>query len=123
MLDFAMVGASRAANESAGAPDEAGAVEVTIPIESIDDAAAKLMQLGTEAKVLDPAALRARLAEQGLRDHDFVRRTEERFVGLSSFARSRSNFCGSMGSRTRAPWQGMIVVGWSRASCWRAQAR
>jgi predicted DNA-binding transcriptional regulator YafY len=66
MLNSLWSGVSRAANESAGVPDEAGAVEVTIPIESIDDAAAKLMQLGTEAKVLGPAALRARLADQAL---------------------------------------------------------
>jgi predicted DNA-binding transcriptional regulator YafY len=51
-----------AARESAEAPDDDGWVRVTIPIESIDQAAIDLLMLGTEAEVLKPRELRRRIA-------------------------------------------------------------
>ena len=49
---------AEAAQASAGRPDAQGWRRVTIPIESVDFAAAQLMRLGAQAKVLRPAALR-----------------------------------------------------------------
>jgi predicted DNA-binding transcriptional regulator YafY len=54
---------ARAAAETAGSPDNAGWRPVTIPIESFEQAAADLLRLGTEVEVLEPAALRRRIAE------------------------------------------------------------
>src|SRR6478752_5393080 len=51
-----------AARESAEAPDDEGWVRVTIPIESIDQAAIDLLMLGTEAEVVKPRELRRRIA-------------------------------------------------------------
>lgn len=51
-----------AARESAQPPDKDGWVEITIPIESIEQAAIDLLHLGTEAEVLKPRELRRRLA-------------------------------------------------------------
>ena len=51
-----------AARESAEAPDDEGWVRVTIPIESIDQAAIDLLMLGTEAEILKPRELRRRIA-------------------------------------------------------------
>jgi predicted DNA-binding transcriptional regulator YafY len=51
-----------AARESAEAPDNEGWVRVTIPIESIDQAAIDLLMLGTEAEILKPRELRRRIA-------------------------------------------------------------
>ncbi|HLG46166.1 MAG TPA: YafY family protein [Reyranella sp.] len=51
-----------AVRESAEAPDDDGWVRVTIPIESIDQAAIDLLMLGTEAEILKPRELRRRIA-------------------------------------------------------------
>ncbi|HEY2870515.1 MAG TPA: YafY family protein [Reyranella sp.] len=51
-----------AARETAEAPDDEGWVRVTIPIESIDQAAIDLLMLGTEAEILKPRDLRRRIA-------------------------------------------------------------
>jgi predicted DNA-binding transcriptional regulator YafY len=50
-----------AAEASAGRPDKSGWRRVTIPIESIPNAAAQLMRLGGEVRVLQPAELRRQL--------------------------------------------------------------
>ena len=59
---------TQAAAETAAPPDRDGWVRVVIPIESIDQAAADLIRLGTDAEVLEPADLRRRIAAtaQGL---------------------------------------------------------
>ncbi|MFC4912478.1 helix-turn-helix transcriptional regulator [Actinomadura gamaensis] len=54
--------AVRAARESA-CPVEDGWVEVTVPVESPDRAVLDLLRLGTDAEVLGPPELRARMAE------------------------------------------------------------
>jgi predicted DNA-binding transcriptional regulator YafY len=54
---------SRAAAETAGPPDSKGRRRVTIPIESVEQAATDLIRLGTEIEVLEPAALRKRIAD------------------------------------------------------------
>jgi predicted DNA-binding transcriptional regulator YafY len=51
-----------AARDSAEPPDDEGWVRVTIPVESIDQAAIDLLMLGTEAEVLKPRELRRRIA-------------------------------------------------------------
>ncbi|GAA4214019.1 helix-turn-helix transcriptional regulator [Actinocatenispora rupis] len=51
-----------AVDRTAGAPDEAGWVTVTIPIESLPQAEADLLRLGPHAEVRSPADLRERLA-------------------------------------------------------------
>jgi len=53
----------QAAAQTAGPPDADGWVQVVIPIEAIDQAAADLMRLGTDAEVIDPPELRHRIAE------------------------------------------------------------
>jgi predicted DNA-binding transcriptional regulator YafY len=53
---------SRAAEASAGPPDAHGWVRVVLPIEGLGHATAELLRLGAEAEVLEPAALRDRLA-------------------------------------------------------------
>src|SRR4029079_15107730 len=50
-----------AAERTARAPDADGWREVTVPIASIDDAAHQMLQLGGEAEVLEPRALREAL--------------------------------------------------------------
>lgn len=52
----------RAVAASAGAPDGAGWVEATMPIESVGHAHDELLRLGAEVEVLAPAALREDLA-------------------------------------------------------------
>jgi predicted DNA-binding transcriptional regulator YafY len=54
---------ARAGAESAGPPDAQGRVTVVIPTESIAQAAADIMRLGTEVEVLGPAELRRHIAE------------------------------------------------------------
>jgi len=53
---------ARAVAETAGAPDEHGWIEATLPIESTQHAESMLLRLGAEAEVLAPAELRAQLA-------------------------------------------------------------
>lgn len=53
----------QAARDTASAAEAGGWVQVEIPIESIDQAAADLLRLGTDVEVLKPAALRRRLAK------------------------------------------------------------
>jgi len=53
---------AEAARDSASAPDPEGWVRVTIPIESLDQAAIDLLLLGTEAEILKPRELRRRIA-------------------------------------------------------------
>ena len=55
---------AQAAEASAGKPDAAGWRRVTIPIESIPHAAAQVLRLGAQARVLKPAALRRALLER-----------------------------------------------------------
>jgi len=64
LLRLERLGASvaEAARDSADAPDGDGWMRVTIPIESIDQAAIDLLMLGTEAEVLKPRELRRRIA-------------------------------------------------------------
>lgn len=53
---------AEAARASAEAPDTEGWVKVTIPVESIEQAAIDLLLLGAEAEVLKPRDLRRRVA-------------------------------------------------------------
>lgn len=53
----------QAARDTAGAAEAGGWVQVTVPIESIDQAAADLLRLGTDVEVLKPAALRRHLSK------------------------------------------------------------
>ena len=48
--------------ETAEAPDDEGWVRITIPVESLDQAAIDLLMLGTEAEILKPRELRRRIA-------------------------------------------------------------
>jgi predicted DNA-binding transcriptional regulator YafY len=52
---------AESAARSATAPDAEGWMQVTIPIESAEDAAREMLRLGTEAEVLEPAELRSHL--------------------------------------------------------------
>jgi predicted DNA-binding transcriptional regulator YafY len=54
---------AHAAAETVTPPDRDGWLRVVIPIESIDQAAADLIRLGTDAEVLEPPELRRRIAE------------------------------------------------------------
>lgn len=54
---------AEAAAATAGPPDALGWVRVNIPIESIEYAAAELLRFGVEAEVLEPIALRQRIAD------------------------------------------------------------
>ena len=62
-LDLLGSAVAQAVVETAGSPDRDGWVSVVIPIESIDQAAADLMRVGTEIEVLEPPELRRRIAE------------------------------------------------------------
>ncbi|CNG59651.1 helix-turn-helix%2C type 11 domain-containing protein [Mycobacterium tuberculosis] len=59
--------AARRAAADAGEPDARGWVVTTLPVESVEVAAAELLRLGAEAEVLAPPGLRARMAEQAAR--------------------------------------------------------
>ncbi|MDN3261600.1 WYL domain-containing protein [Streptomyces sp. CSDS2] len=59
--------AARAALAEPGAPDAAGRVTVTLPVESEEVAYEQLTALGPEAEVLAPAALRERFAADAAR--------------------------------------------------------
>ncbi|MFD8700110.1 helix-turn-helix transcriptional regulator [Kitasatospora purpeofusca] len=59
--------AAREALASAGEPDEQGRVTVRLPVESLDVGYEEVLRLGPEAEVLEPAALRRRLAEAAAR--------------------------------------------------------
>jgi predicted DNA-binding transcriptional regulator YafY len=52
---------AQAVQRTADAPDAAGWVTVTVPIESVDHAAREMLKLGAEAEVIEPRELRARL--------------------------------------------------------------
>ncbi|WP_028933384.1 helix-turn-helix transcriptional regulator [Pseudonocardia spinosispora] len=52
---------AQAARQAAGAPDEHGWVQVTIPIESTEQTIPELLRLGADLEVLGPPALRERL--------------------------------------------------------------
>jgi predicted DNA-binding transcriptional regulator YafY len=54
---------AEAADRTAGKPARDGWVNVTIPIESVEHAAGEIVRLGAEAEVIEPAELRARIAE------------------------------------------------------------
>jgi predicted DNA-binding transcriptional regulator YafY len=62
-LDVLGSAVQQAARESAGPPGKDGWVQVTLPIESIEQAATDFLRLGTDAEVLTPVALRRRLAK------------------------------------------------------------
>jgi predicted DNA-binding transcriptional regulator YafY len=62
-LDLLGSAVAQAAAETAGPPAADGWVRVVIPIESVDQAAAELIRLGTDAEVLEPVELRHRIAE------------------------------------------------------------
>ena len=64
LLSFSPIVAA-AAERTVGAPEANGWREVTVPIESIDDAAHQMLQLGGEAEVLEPQALREALHATG----------------------------------------------------------
>jgi predicted DNA-binding transcriptional regulator YafY len=53
----------RAAEETAGPPDDAGWVTARVPIESLTHAHGEFLRLGAEVEVLSPEPLRERLAE------------------------------------------------------------
>ncbi|MCX5269469.1 YafY family protein [Streptomyces sp. NBC_00199] len=54
---------ARAAQNSAGPPGPDGRVQVVIPTESVDHAVGMLLRLGSEAEVVAPTELRARMAQ------------------------------------------------------------
>jgi predicted DNA-binding transcriptional regulator YafY len=55
--------AAEAARRTATAPDPDGWVQVTVPIESVEQAAAELLRLGADAEILSPRALRDTITE------------------------------------------------------------
>ncbi len=65
MRRLGLLGAAvaQAGADSAGPPDADGWVTLAVPIESVEQAAADIMRLGTEAEVLGPTELRRRIAE------------------------------------------------------------
>jgi predicted DNA-binding transcriptional regulator YafY len=67
----------RAATETAELTAKNGWRRVSIPIESVEQAAADLIRLGTEIEVLEPAALRQRIADLA-RDVARLYRTPQR---------------------------------------------
>jgi predicted DNA-binding transcriptional regulator YafY len=62
-LDLLGSGVAQSAAETAGSPDAYGWVTATIPIESVDQAAADLIRFGTDAEVLEPLELRHQITE------------------------------------------------------------
>lgn len=60
LLEPAMVAA---AQQTAVGPDPAGWTEVTIPIESVEAAVPELLQLGSEAEIVAPEALRKEIIQ------------------------------------------------------------
>lgn len=62
-LDQVASAVMRAALASADPPDESGWTQVTVPIESIDQGASTFLQLGSDAEVLEPEALRGRILQ------------------------------------------------------------
>ncbi|OIV37125.1 hypothetical protein BIV57_12385 [Mangrovactinospora gilvigrisea] len=56
--------AARAARETATAPDAAGRTTVTLPVETWERAVPDLLRLGAGAEVLEPEALRERIAAE-----------------------------------------------------------
>jgi predicted DNA-binding transcriptional regulator YafY len=76
LTQFELLGSAvaQAAAETASPPDADGWVRVVIPIEGVDQAAAELMRLGTDAEVLEPPEVRRRIAEMAL---DLTRRYGE----------------------------------------------
>jgi predicted DNA-binding transcriptional regulator YafY len=54
---------AQAGTESAGPPDVDGWTTITIPIESVEHAAANILRLGGDAEVLEPTALRRHIGE------------------------------------------------------------
>jgi predicted DNA-binding transcriptional regulator YafY len=53
----------QAAHDTAEPETDGGWTRITIPIESIDQAAWDMLKLGSEAEVLKPVALRRRVAK------------------------------------------------------------
>jgi predicted DNA-binding transcriptional regulator YafY len=62
-LDQLGAAVTQAAAETAGPPDADGWRRVVVPIERVEQAAADLIRLGTDAEVLEPAELRERIAD------------------------------------------------------------
>jgi predicted DNA-binding transcriptional regulator YafY len=56
-----------AAQRTAGTIDPTGWREVTVPIESVDDAARDMLKLGAEAEILEPAPLRDAMRDVAVR--------------------------------------------------------
>ena len=54
---------AKAVEQATAKPDRKGWQRVTIPIESVDHAAAELMRVGAECEVIAPAELRERMAQ------------------------------------------------------------
>lgn len=65
---------AREALAEADAPDEAGWVRVTLPVESEEVAHTQLTALGAGAEVLEPSSLRERFAEEAARLAELYRR-------------------------------------------------
>lgn len=65
---------AREALAEAGAPDAAGWVRVTLPVESEEVAHTQLTALGAGAEVLEPSTLRERFAEEAARLAELYRR-------------------------------------------------
>jgi predicted DNA-binding transcriptional regulator YafY len=63
MLEHVLSPYDRAGMRIEDTPDEAGWRKATLPIGSLYEATADLLRLGAEVEVLDPPALRARMAE------------------------------------------------------------
>ncbi|WP_326562353.1 helix-turn-helix transcriptional regulator [Micromonospora sp. NBC_01796] len=70
--------AAQEALAGAGEPDEQGWVVTRLPVESLDIAYPMLLRFGPEVEVLDPPALRTRLAEAAVRLSALYRPPDER---------------------------------------------
>jgi predicted DNA-binding transcriptional regulator YafY len=75
---------AHAAAETATPPARDGWIRVVIPIESIDQAAADLIRLGTDAEVLEPLELRRRIAETALALSQLYRKRKASSRGRTS---------------------------------------